>query len=685
MSYRVEKIEDGREIVIDGWQDGIADNPYSGISDMRNIDPTTVRGEASVAMKTETMQSQGAITNVAFTCDHTTETFTYNGLVPLEVNTAIIFTGADLPNGLTADTTAYYIKTIPTPTTFTVSEVSAGGALKTVSDNGTGAMTFSTIQMGTPIFNTDYVNTFLSTLKRYYFLLDSNGRAWVYNSVSLGNSGKWIYMKNQTTEASLTSGNGFKAYKGYLFIFTPVSINFIRILDPTAVASVPNLAYLTTYGSWTIGWKTTISVGDNTTSHYAIIGQDDILYFCNGNSVGSLSAIPSSLTSTYFPSFNVAETHTVADGVTTSGSKSITTVTNFFSSTDIGAVIVGTGIPTGTIIASVTDAKTATLSENATASASGLTFTITSAYSFNASALDLPSYEVSICLEELGQNLLIGGIDKYIYPWDRISASYNFPIYSPEIYISRMVTVGNITYIFSGHRGNIYITNGSNLSHFKKIPDHLSNTISPYFIWTDAVFSRDKLYFGFRVTNNAGTTINEYGGLWVIDIKTKALYMQNKLSYNTYSGYVNNIGVNKGNALTNSIPSADGYGLFIGWYSGSVGGIDKNISTPYTGGESYIDTDMIPIGKFLDKTNIEHIEFKLSVPLVTGESISLYYRKYITEAFTNVPITQGGGVGEIGGISMATFENLEWLQIRIVSTATVTNPSFNRLKEIRIK
>lgn len=60
MAYTIEN----RDIVINGWKNGISDNPYDGV-------------------------------------------------VPLEVNTAITFAGADLPNGL-LENTPYYIKTINT-------------------------------------------------------------------------------------------------------------------------------------------------------------------------------------------------------------------------------------------------------------------------------------------------------------------------------------------------------------------------------------------------------------------------------------------------------------------------------------------------------------------------------------------------------------------------------------------
>lgn len=88
MSYTIEN----KDIVISGWENGISNNPYVGISDMRCVDPVTIPGEVSVAPSLQIVNTQAPITSVAFTCDHTTDVFTYNGVVPLEVATAITFT-----------------------------------------------------------------------------------------------------------------------------------------------------------------------------------------------------------------------------------------------------------------------------------------------------------------------------------------------------------------------------------------------------------------------------------------------------------------------------------------------------------------------------------------------------------------------------------------------------------------
>ncbi len=681
MSYTIED----KDIVLAGWEEGIFDDPFKGIYDMRNVDIVTIPGEASIAMKTEAMQTQAPIVDVAFTTNFAVSTsiITYNGTVPLEVNTAILFTGADLPNGLST-TIPYYIKTV-TSTTFTVA-TNAGGTTVTFSDNGTGTMTFSTIQMGIPVYSTmAAINEFFSggSLKKLYFILDNVGRCWVRNSIQLGGTNKWVYMNNRPSEnLSFTTMNGYGliAWKNYLFVFTQTDLNVI-FLDDLVVGSI-SLAKLTTSSSWFLYWKTI----NNSLYHQAIIdSQREAFYFANGSSLGVVSEVDGAV-------FGLSPTATVADGVTTNNSTTITTVTSFFTSYMVGCVITGVGIPTGARIASVTNSKSAELDVNhdATASGSGITFTVTQSYNFSNEAFagGIPADDIATCLTELNAQILIGGTKNYIYPWDKISQGYGTVLFLSENFTTRMVTINTTAYIFAGYKGRIFMTNGSNVTPFWKIPEYLSNTCNPYIIWTDATFNRNQLYFGLRATTNSGTTINEYGGLWAVNVDTSTpTYprLQNKLSYDTYSGYVSCLLQYKGDG-TSYLPSADGYGLITGWFDGTKGGIDKGISTPYTAGESYIILDPLNVGQYKTKKTFNNIEYKLAAPLVTGESVSIAYRTDLSSAFTDVPITSGGQAGDISGLAdSVNFQGSQWVQLKVTLNGTATNPSFVRLREVRLR
>lgn len=71
-----------------------------------------------------------------------------------------------------------------------------------------------------------------------------------------------------------------------------------------------------------------------------------------------------------------AATRSVSDGVTNSTSTTVTSASANFTSADVGQKISGSGIPSNTTIASVTNSTTAVMSAAATASATGVALTI---------------------------------------------------------------------------------------------------------------------------------------------------------------------------------------------------------------------------------------------------------------------------------------------------------------------
>ncbi|HXC03723.1 MAG TPA: hypothetical protein VNZ86_03175, partial [Bacteroidia bacterium] len=324
----------------------------------------------------------------------------------------------------------------------------------------------------------------------------------------------------------------------------------------------------------------------------------------------------------------------------------------------------------------------------------GQTFSPTSGatYTFAKQALELPVQDNANCLAELGVNLLVGGQRNAVYPWDRTSTSFTYPILLAENYIQKMVTVNTNTYIFVGNRGRIYITNSSQAQLFMKIPDHISGTVEPYFQWGGVASSKNQLYFSAQCFTNADSAITAYGGLWAIDLDTNALRLVNKLSYGTYAGYATAITpiFQPLGAFDVSTPS--GTGLWIGWNSGaSTYGIDGTSSTIYTGGQSVIASDLIPVGTFLKPMTPYQFEYKLSVPLKTGESVQILagssLADYTGGTMTSVFTTNGDGIVVSDNSSNhlgITVQNQQWLIVQAILTGIASNPSYNRITQIRV-
>lgn len=590
------------ELVIDGFEKGIGDSPYSGLTDLRNVNLISVPGEASAGFSTS-QQSAISITNT-FTVNTGTDFLTVTGtnqgswVEPMAVT--VSNSGGGLPAPLAAATT-YYVLGVSS-NTFQLS-LTAGGSAIDITTTGSGTQTITTLNMGKPMYGTV---EYISSSSTNYYLIDSNGRAWV-NGFSY--VGKWVFLKNTTLTNA--NGNGIVVWHGYLLVFRNALIDYIS----TAGTIFNN--------SWSYGWQTMNSAAGSATIHDAIVAWvDDRVYYCDGQFVGSLfqndSAVP-------------------------------------FDPT------------TG------------------------------STYTWSSKALILLQNEIAQCLAVLNANLLVGGAHNLIYSWNRTSSGggtfTGVPIALAENNVVKMVTVNTNTYALVGTRGRIYITNGSQAQLFKKVPDHISGTVEPIYTWGGLSSQRNQLYFGLSATDNSGSSAtNQYGGVWAIDIDTVALRFINQLSYAAGTTFGSYPGIC---TLLISPPGGGaGYGLFMGWDSGSsTYGVDVSSAAvnsrtpPYTGGQSYAFSEMIPVGTFLRPKTFEVAEYKLSMPLVAGESVQIKvgssYADYVNGTMTS--LGTDSTTGDLSFPQPFATQNHQWMIVQAILVSTTTSPSYTRLLQIRLR
>ncbi len=597
MAYHIDPID--KSIVVDGFQNGIADSPYDGIADMRNINIISIPNEGSVNFSTSQISPPSVGIGTVTSANTGTEYFTYTGASGLENYMAILFTATTV-TGITINTT-YWVADLngAGAGTFHLYADYAQTSLINVTGSGTG--TFRVAVVGTNLVTTA---TGIPRFFAYdaddsaYFMLDATGALW--SNLHTTTSGYWTYLGPSGT-ADTNAGNGLVYYRAsdgtrWVFTFNSQTIDYFDLVTQT----------------WTYGWRPSTGgthqtgyLKKATTFHNALVAPDNKVYYCDGNWIGRWyqadPAVP------FVP-------------------------------------------------------------------------TTPSTYVFDQTQV-LPFTDAAQCIAPLGNNLLIGGKNNVIYPWDTFSQVPNFPILVAESNIVQLVTVNTNTFIFVGNRGRIYYTNGSQAQLYKKIPDHISGTVEPYFTWGGATSQKNQLYFSALVATNAGVASTQYGGVWAIDLDTKAIRLTNKLSYGTYGGYSTAIIANFG---TNPA----GTGLYIGWNaSAGNSGIDTTISTPYTGSQASIDSDLIPVGTFDRPTDFERMEYKLARPLVSGESINLYARLIFNTQDTGFgsAILTDATAGNFSSSSPVNFKNAQWLQLKAVLNSTASSPSYVRLKEIRIK
>ncbi|TXG77193.1 hypothetical protein E6Q11_03170 [Candidatus Dojkabacteria bacterium] len=303
----------------------------------------------------------------------------------------------------------------------------------------------------------------------------------------------------------------------------------------------------------------------------------------------------------------------------------------------------------------------------------GSTFdpTTPSTYEWNITALALPKNDISQCLEQLGDKLLIGGLYNYIYSWNKFSTGFDFMQITEKGAI-RIITVNTNAYIFAGKRGRIFKTNGSQAELYKKVPDHILG-IDPIFTFYGVAYNKNQLYFGVSATTNAGATSTSYMGVWAIDTDTNAMRIPALMSTNSATC-----------VSVFTLPSSTtGFSIYTAWATDTTYGIDKSDSTPYTSYTGYIDTDVIPIGQFLNKKTFNNFEFKLSAPLVSGEGIKISWRSNLSDGYTLLGETTTTGV--LSDSYTPNFQSVQWIQFRIEQKSTNSNPSFTRLTEMRLR
>ena len=596
MSYRIE----GKDIVIDGWELGIADTPFIGTADIRSANILSLPGAVLANYKTVVMGLPPTVTALAFTVDTTTNVFTvasttnwYNGMA-IELITVVTSTGISTGRVYwIGDLTATTFKLYVNPTR------NAGAVVDVTGANGSG--TLSSYTIGKPIDYAEYAGGTRDTgtgFSVYSFILDDNGRVWFPDTFTGTPTGNLIYLGNDTLTS--TGCRGIQVFKEYIIVFRSSTMDALDTNDLRQSATVD----LDGTG-WIYGWESISSTIGPVRA--TLVGQDAIMYYDNNERVGSINE-------------NIGSTFDPSSGAT---------------------------------------------------------------YTENNAALDLPENEKVTSLGELGTDLLVGTARNKIYPWDRISPSFRLPIEISEYNVWRILASNGVAYIFAGSRGRIYRTTGTFAEEWKKIPDHLTGYTDPYFTWDAATISRNQLYFAFTPAQNDRTAITGMGGVWAIDLKSEALRHVHQLSYGA-TGVTSLLAPNpNSNDSTTATYQPAGSGLYMGWSNSSTYGVDQGSVNPYSGGETVITTDIIPMGTYIFPTTPTQCEYKLARPLVAGESISIYQRTNLTASFTLWFTSNTTGI--LSEAADTTFENAEWVQLQAVITSTNTTPSRVPLRELRLR
>lgn len=261
-------------------------------------------------------------------------------------------------------------------------------------------------------------------------------------------------------------------------------------------------------------------------------------------------------------------------------------------------------------------------------------------YTYNYQALDLPTYEVAQHFEELGINLLTAGNTfNKVYPWDRISDSFNLPLDVPEIGVKKLKNIGGLVYILAGTIGNIYITQGSYVRHFKKIPTQLTNNLNTAagftITWGGIGAINGSLLFGMGVdtSGNSGAYLLYPDGRLVID-QLPSTGSTNVTAFECTTNF---------------------------YYMGYSGGADKHDTDRYSSFEGVVQSSLYRVATKTEKATYSTLEVVLAKPTAPA-GVRIGYRKNTSGSFTPLDTFTADGTETLyknDGIGLIDIEDIQ--------------------------
>ncbi|MBI5732629.1 hypothetical protein HY967_01575 [Candidatus Jorgensenbacteria bacterium] len=263
-------------------------------------------------------------------------------------------------------------------------------------------------------------------------------------------------------------------------------------------------------------------------------------------------------------------------------------------------------------------------------------------FTYTSQALDLPQLEIANWLEELGTNLEIAGDTfNFIYPWDRLSNSYNLPIPVPETSIKRLKNIGNLVYILAGTKGNIYTTQGSYVNFAKKLPDYLVNN--------SGTLQANPVTWG-GITSRNGVLLFGVAGLTSGNSGAYILYPDGRL-------VMDNIPSSGSGNVTALYAQNDFYIM------GHASGGSYHTSTRYASYEAVAHSGLYRLSDKTRKGALSTLEVQVAKPVATGH-IRIGYRADTSSSFTTIDTYTADGTA-ISFESDAGLIDLENIQVQV--------------------
>ena len=302
-------------------------------------------------------------------------------------------------------------------------------------------------------------------------------------------------------------------------------------------------------------------------------------------------------------------------------------------------------------------------------------------FKFKQQALDLPKNYRIKCLEELGNNLMIGtwvGTNIYdfkkaiIFPWNRSYPSFEQPIKLAENGINAMINIQNVLYVMAGIDGNIYRCDGYNAVQVAHIPHHIADLDGGKYLEPmpgSIMNHKGRLFFGL-----SGSAAIDGCGIWslVETARVTVLNFENTIS-------TGNTGILK-QLQVGALLSVSRDELLASWRDDATFGIDKTTNTSrVTAYAGYFITPLYSVGTNKNQFKFTQLEFQLSKEFAANEGLKIEYRKNLSDSFVEVYTFDHATWSTITSKNIVTelptdIKVTENVQFKISLTGTTTTP-----------
>jgi len=637
MAYKFEKnYNGGQDIVIEGWEKGIAPSPYAGIADIRGVNVSDIPGAVFASAATSN-NLQYSLTNSTylglaktFTADASTDRITISGITQEWDFTVVQFTnsGGALPGGLSAGTN-YYLRYITTTGVYKVATSLANAVLGTyvdITSAGTGTHTATSTNIG--IINA----TAKDDRTGYIYAIDQNNRVWC-NSVPAGSTAKWTLITGNTLTNG--QGNGIAIWQNYLLAFRGANIDVFGPLGTDYSG-----------GSWTNSWQSMNSPNAYTGLHKTFVASNNILYWTDytsattGRNPGYIGSLNLTSSSAFLP--GTSSTYTYNNQALDLPDNEEPVALNELN----GSLVIGVNL-SGT---------------NSSGSVSKIYSWDTVSPSFNIPLIipESPIYEI------VNANNII----------------YVFCGWRGRVYKTNLATIAEAFKI----PDQMYLPNSSmgneGLPLFGVTSQYQNGGLYKITFGKQARVTRRKIMF----------CVNLYGStaLWSYDSIAGNLQIDAKPS-NGYGSSNTDSPELYGVEILNSVTSASTIGteiIFFGlYYNGSTSYTidlynpitqhnDSNFGS-YNG--SFV-TDLVQTGTTNNSKTFEQLEYILDRNMVSGSGLKIYYRNKIGSAWT---LLSTEDYATYGGVNSRVVDfplsDAKWVQIKVE-----LNP-YTVLRQIRLR